>query len=138
MRLNSFKSSYRIYYEDTDAGGIVYYANYLKFAERARTDMLRQIGINQSQLLQTQDLIFVVRNADISYIRPAKLDDQITIETLIEKIGAASLQMKQEIFLQETKLVKINVKIACVSSKLKPKKITKEIKSKMLIYTKLI
>ena len=89
--------TYRIYYEDTDAGGIVYYANYLKFCERARTDMLRQHGFSQSQIVKELGLIFVVRNCQIEYLKPARLDDEITVFVEIEKVSKTSITFLQKI-----------------------------------------
>jgi tol-pal system-associated acyl-CoA thioesterase len=77
--LNNFFATYRIYFEDTDAGGVVYYANYLKFFERARTDFLRALNISQSELAAMENLIFVVRKCQIEYISPAKLDDLVKV-----------------------------------------------------------
>ena len=79
QKLNNFSTKYRVYYEDTDAGGVVYYANYLKFFERARTDFLRALNISQNELLQSEKLIFVVRRCEIDYVSPAKLDDLVEV-----------------------------------------------------------
>lgn len=110
----------RIYYEDTDAGGVVYYANYLKFAERARTEMLREMDIKQRSLAQNHDLLFVVRRAEIDLKSPARLDDELVIRTTIEGIKPASLLMQQSILRGDVVLCDITVKIACVNSQLKP------------------
>jgi len=82
----------RVYYEDTDAGGIVYYANYLKYYERARTEWLRQKGIDQSLLATTERRLFVVKNVEIQYLRPARLDDELTIQTEVSHLGRASIR----------------------------------------------
>ncbi|MDD3288036.1 MAG: tol-pal system-associated acyl-CoA thioesterase [Alphaproteobacteria bacterium] len=87
----------RIYYEDTDAGGVVYYANYLKFAERGRTELLRQLKVDHQQLLEDHRLLFVVKLFNIEYQAPARLDDLIHVDTSITSIGGASLDMKQVI-----------------------------------------
>lgn len=86
----------RIYYEDTDAGGIVYYANYLKYFERARTEWLRALGFSQQTLLASEGVAFVVRHVEADYTQPARLDDLLEIRTHIEKIGRASLKIVQE------------------------------------------
>lgn len=105
---------YRIYYEDTDAGGIVYYANYLKFFERARTEMLRDNGILQSQLLRDLKIMFVVANCNIEYKKPAALDDMVLIKTKIEKKSISSIIMRQEMYLDDMLLSVVNVRLACI------------------------
>lgn len=114
---------YRVYYEDTDAGGVVYYANYLRYAERARTDFLREVGIIQSQLKDAHDILFVVRHVDMQLIKPARLDDIIHVETVIEELNAASLVMKQEITTETLRCAKLEVEVVCVDGLLKPKRL---------------
>lgn len=111
----------RVFYEDTDAGGIVYYANYLKFAERARTEWLRALGINQSNLLE-QDLAFVVRKVGMDNKASAKLDDLLTVTSTITTIKKASLIFKQQIFNQHQQLLcEVEVLIASIQlSRAKP------------------
>ncbi len=122
--LNNFSANYRVYYEDTDAGGVVYYANYLKFFERARTDFLRARGIFQSNLAKTQNLAFVVRKCEIEYLSPARLDDLIEVSVLIKEKRAASILMAQEISRDGKILSRLNVEIVCVSAdELRPKKL---------------
>ena len=84
----TFSFPIRIYYEDTDAGGIVYYANYLRYAERARTEYLRHLGINQQEMLKSQGMGFVVRDCHISYKSPAKLDDALNITCKVTELKA--------------------------------------------------
>lgn len=86
----------RVYYEDTDAGGVVFYANYLKFFERARTEWLRSLGYNQHMLADTLGLLFVVKKAAIEYYAPARLDDELKLVVVVQRIGGASMQIKQE------------------------------------------
>ncbi|MEO0317470.1 MAG: tol-pal system-associated acyl-CoA thioesterase [Pseudomonadota bacterium] len=86
----------RVYYEDTDAGGIVFYANYLKFFERARTEWLRAAGINQQMLAAQEQRIFVVKSTAIDYHAPAKLDDRLEITVSVKKLGRASVEFMQE------------------------------------------
>ncbi|WP_135076234.1 tol-pal system-associated acyl-CoA thioesterase [Terasakiella sp. SH-1] len=104
----------RIYYEDTDAGEIVYYANYLKFAERARTEFLRHFGIYQSELLEKDRIAFAVRKAEADYRKPAKLDDLLDVHTRLVKLGGASLEMVQELKRGEETLVSVKVRVACI------------------------
>jgi acyl-CoA thioester hydrolase len=104
----------RVYYEDTDAGGIVYYSNYLKFVERARTEWLRESGINQQEFLQ-QKLGFVVRKVEMDNIASAKLDDLLNIRSNIVLVKRASLVFEQHIFNQNEQLLCIaKVRVACV------------------------
>ena len=86
----------RVYYEDTDSGGVVYYANYLKFFERARTEWLRAAGISQQALAESDGVMFVVRSAAIDYHATAKLDDELNVTVAVERLGRASVQFVQE------------------------------------------
>ena len=92
---NEFKILCRVYYQDTDAGGVVYHAAYLNFAERARTEWLRSLGTNHQQLLSEHNLLFTVSRLTIDYKSPAKLDDMLEISTEIISCGAATLDMRQ-------------------------------------------
>jgi acyl-CoA thioester hydrolase len=111
-----FDWNVRVYYEDTDAGGIVYYANYLKFFERARTEWLRAAGIGQQELLDRDGVAFVVRNASIDYVAPARLDDDIKLTTTIAKLGRASIHFVQQAWRNEQLLTTANVKVGCVDT----------------------
>jgi len=111
-----FRWTLRIYYEDTDAGGIVYYANYLKFFERARTEWLRHVGINQIDMALQYQTMFVVKSTTIDYHLPAQLDDQIVITTIVEKIGRASLIFVQEAWRNDQCLVSGRFKVGCVDA----------------------
>ena len=121
----------RVYYEDTDAGGIVYYANYFKFIERARTEYLREIGLIQSEIADQYKLIFVVRNIFAEFIKPAKLDDLLEVKTNFIRFGMVSIKVVQEIFLNENKLFEAEVKLGIVDIKGKPKKLPIELKEKL-------
>lgn len=114
MNKRTSTTTARVYYEDTDAGGIVYYANYLKFAERARTEMLRERGIAQSELLAKEHLAFVVRHVEMDLAKPAKLDDLLEIDTEVTRISGASLIMVQHIRRKTTVLAEIKVTIATI------------------------
>jgi len=114
MPIAHHKHSVRVYYEDTDAGGIVYYANYLKFFERARTEWLREIGINQEFFLQ-QKLGFVVRKVEMDNLASARLDDLLEVNSSIVNLKRASLVFQQQIVNQAQQLLcTANVRIACV------------------------
>lgn len=109
-----FRLPVRVYYEDTDVAGIVYYANYLRFAERARTEVLRALGIEQSRLREENDVIFAVTDARIRYLQPAHLDDLLEIRTRILQVGAASVTMEQLVVRDEAQLAQLEVRVACL------------------------
>jgi acyl-CoA thioester hydrolase len=115
LKKNSEQFNYRIYYEDTDAGGVVYYANYLKFFERARTDFLRSIGISQALLAQMENIIFVVKRCVIEYQYPARLDDEISVSVKIKEIHKVSLTMTQEITKSAQLIAQLEVQIVCLN-----------------------
>ena len=102
----------RVYYEDTDAQGVVYYANYLKFFERARTEYLRSVGYEQMKLMK-EEIIFVVRGLEMKLHRPARLDDEITIRTKLEKLGKVSFDFKQTALVDNQTIA--HAKIKCGS-----------------------
>lgn len=105
----------RIYYEDTDAGGVVYYANYLKFMERARTEWLRAIGFDQSRMLDQLGLGFVVTEARARYRRPARLDDELMVGVAVESARGARIQFRQDIHRVDGELLcRGRVDIACL------------------------
>ena len=111
----------RIYYEDTDAGGIVYYANYLKFAERARTEYIRSLGCMQSEALEEEKCGFTVRHVEIDYKKPARLDDELIITCELQEVKGATAVMYQEVLRGEDVLATIEVKVAYINlSKLRP------------------
>jgi acyl-CoA thioester hydrolase len=117
----SFSHSTRVYYEDTDAGGVVYYANYLKYLERCRTEWLRAAGFDQSALLAEHGLAFMVRRVEADYRRPAVLDDVLHVSLRIEKFGGARIVFAQVVSRQgrggPESLVEARVEIACVNMK---------------------
>jgi acyl-CoA thioester hydrolase len=99
----SFEFPIRVYWEDTDAGGIVFYANYLKFFERARTEWLRSLGIEQRSLRERTGGIFVVGETSVRYRRPARLDDELLVTARVQESGRASLIIAQQAFLQSSR-----------------------------------
>ena len=104
----------RVYYEDTDAGGIVFYANYLKFFERARTEWLRACGVDQRRLADETGAIFIVRSTALDYRAPARLDDVVKIVSRIERLGRASVDFAQEAWREGTLLATGSIRIGCV------------------------
>ena len=122
----AFEFPIRVYWEDTDAGGIVFYANYLKFFERARTEWLRSLGIEQSRLRETTGGIFVVGETAVRYHRPARLDDELLVTAAIQETGRASLIIAQQAFLRGNKalLAEGTIRIGWVEAEsLKPARI---------------
>lgn len=115
-----FNTSYRVYYEDTDAGGIVYYANYLKFAERARTDWLRSAGFSQQQLREKEGIGFVVRQCSVDYIAPLRLDDIADVSCNVTGIRRCGFTMQQIISSNNQRCANIEVTIICVDAAFKP------------------
>ena len=104
----------RVYYEDTDAGGIVYHARYLAFAERARTEALRQAGVPHQELVNDYGLIFVVHRVEMDYLRPARLDDELTVVTGPWALGAATVEVRQAFTAADERVGSLLVKLACV------------------------
>ena len=104
----------RVYWEDTDATGVVYYANYLKFVERARTDLLRLAGIGQHDLLADGNVMFAVRKCEVDYLAPAHLDDELEVHTRLIDVRGASLQAEQIVRRGGIDLVRAVVRVACL------------------------
>lgn len=119
MLLN-FSWPIRVYYEDTDTGGVVFYANYLKFFERARTEWLRAAGVSQQALTQTHGVMFVVKSTAVDYHAPAKLDDELKLTVVVERLGRASVQFLQEAWRisgsEATLLATGQIKVGCVDT----------------------
>lgn len=109
-----FRMSIRVYYEDTDAGGVVYYANYLKFCERARTEWLRELGFSQQALMDSLGIVFVVRSISADYLRPAGLDEELEVRSSIGRVGGASMLFTQRIVRDASTLFEAHVTVACV------------------------
>ncbi|MEH6550244.1 MAG: tol-pal system-associated acyl-CoA thioesterase [Pseudomonadales bacterium] len=111
-----FKLPIRIYMEDTDTGGIVYYVNYLKFIERARTEFMRSLGFGK-QFIFEQDIMFVVHSLSVDYKQPARLDDELVATAQLLKLGRAGMQLNQQVWRAQDLLVDSQVKLACVNKK---------------------
>ena len=107
----------RVYYEDTDAGGVVFYANYLRFMERARTEWLRHIGFAHKQLIKEKNLVFAVKSVSIDYKKPAILDDLLNVSSSILKYRGASITFQQQIYNESDELLtQAEVKVACLNA----------------------
>ena len=127
----SHKLPVRIYYEDTDAGGIVYYANYLKFAERGRSEYLREAGYSHARILRELRAGFAVRRCTADYRAPAVLDDLLEVETRLESITGARIVMQQTIRRDETVLVAIDVTLAMIDGTGRPVRIPENVRAAM-------
>jgi acyl-CoA thioester hydrolase len=124
----SFSIPCRIYWEDTDAGGVVYYANYLKFLERCRTDWLRALGIDQNALRAERGLQFAVVSITVDFLRPAILNDEILVTAELERLSGATIVFKQTILRAGVQLIDASVRAACLDSgTLKPRPIPKDL-----------
>jgi acyl-CoA thioester hydrolase len=117
----------RVYYEDTDAGGVVYHANYLRFAERARTEWLRALGLDHPTLLARHGCQFTVRRCRVDFRRPARLDDALTVRTRVVAQGGARLQLRQEVWRGGEALVLLEVELALVGTDLRPRRLPAEL-----------
>ena len=124
-----FLLTLRVYIEDADPGGIVYYVNYLKFMERARTEYMRSLGFDRSATL-TNDLMFVVRDLKVRYILPAFLDDELTVGAVVTSVGGASFDMCQSVFRSNEKLLEGSLSLAVVDrTKMTPRRLPREMRS---------
>jgi acyl-CoA thioester hydrolase len=123
-----FSVPFRIYWEDTDAGGVVYYANYLKFMERCRTDWLRALGIDQNRLRADRLLQFAVASVTVEFLRPAILNDEILVTAELERLSGATICFKQTIMRGGVQLIDASTRVACLDSgTLKPRPIPKDL-----------
>ena len=124
----SFEITQRVYWEDTDAGGVVYYANYLKFMERCRTDWLRFLDVDQSRLRLERQLQFAVVNVTVDFLRPAVLNDEILVTAELERLTGATISFKQTIMRGDVQLIDASTRVACLDSgTLKPRAIPKDL-----------
>jgi acyl-CoA thioester hydrolase len=120
----SYAFPIRVYWEDTDAGGIVFYANYLKFFERARTEWLRALGHSQQEMVDTTGCMFVVQDTRVRYLRPARLDDLLVVTVDVTERGKASLRIRQQAWCGDRLLTEGEIRIGCVErATMKPTRI---------------
>ena len=130
---NTFQLPVRIYIEDTDAGGIVYYVNYLKFIERSRTELLRALGYGKTAILEN-GLLLVVHSLDAQYLAPARLDDEVIATAAVIKIARSYVVFKQSVIRGDKVLFTATAKIACVNSNMKPCALPATIKASLESY----
>jgi acyl-CoA thioester hydrolase len=117
----------RVYYEDTDAGGIVYYANYLKFIERARTEALLGLGLSQTALRAEHGVLFVVREVTVRYLAPARFEDQLVVTTRVGPVEGVRIAMAQDVLREGQVLAKCRVGLTCVGPTLRPVRVPAEV-----------
>jgi len=123
-----YSHRYSVYWEDTDAGGVVYYANYLKFMERCRTEWLRAMGVDQQRLRSERRLQFVVVNVSVDFLRPAVLHDEIIVTAELQRLTGATIVFKQTIMRGVEQLIDATARVACLDSgTLKPRAIPKDL-----------
>ena len=125
----------RVYYEDTDLGQVVYYANYLRFIERGRSELLREAGIDQVRMKDEAGLVFAVRRVEADYLSPAKFDDLLTVRTRITGETGARIAMAQEVLRDGTVLFRAEVVVACLTPTGKPARLPAEIRSALASVT---
>jgi len=115
--MKAHSTSFRVYYEDTDAGGIVYHSNYLKFAERGRCEMLRSFDLECSSIEEKLGMMFVLKHADIEYIKPAMLDDLLEVQTMVSSMRNTSFQMRQIVHKNGAEICSMLITLVCVDTK---------------------
>ena len=114
----------RVYYEDTDAGGVVYHAGYLRYLERARTEWLRELGYSQARLKQEESLLFTVVGMTLDFLRPARLDDLLRVHSSVRLAGGASVHFEQEILRDSERILAATVRVACLdASSFRPRRL---------------
>ena len=126
-----FSFSTKVYYEDTDAGGVVYYANYLKFLERARSEAIYSLGFTNSSLLETYGILLIVKSCNIEYKKSAKFEDTIEIISKVKSFTKTSCIMKQTIFRQNEMISDADIHLVAVDRKRKPSKMPEDLKKKL-------
>ena len=127
-----FKSRFKVYYEDTDSGGVVYYANYLKFLERARTDAITSLDFSNNKLVEKFGIFIIVKSCNLNFLRPAKLEDYLNITSKVMEVKNVSIKMKQNIFVNDSMIVDAEILLASVNNEGKPSKLPDEFKNELI------
>ena len=122
----------RVYYEDTDAAQIVYYANYLRFAERGRTEFLRHVDLNHREMKERDGVDWAIRRCEVDYMSPARLEDSLEVRTSVAEVTGASLTMAQEIYRGDQKLVGLRVKAVVIKADGRPSRLPKPVRETLL------
>ena len=126
---------YRVYWEDTDAGGVVYHARYLQFLERARSDWLTALGISQTELRRVHGLVFVVTRMEIDFRKPARLEDELDVSVRVQSVGRARMDFTQQIRRGDDLLIEATVRAACLDAeRFAPARLPKEIQEKLRVH----
>ncbi len=132
MLTNYFSLPVRVYYQDTDAGGVVYHSTYLNFMERARYEWLRELGFNANTLVATSKVLFMIRSIEVEYFKPATLDNLLNITVAVQDVGRSRITLFQEVLCSHIKLVNATVHVVCVGAeKLKPVSIPASLREKI-------
>lgn len=130
----AFSWPVRVYVEDTDFGGVVFYANYLKYFERARTELLRSVGVTQQAMVELHRVILVVTSAAVDYVAPARMDDELRVTAVVEKLGRASVRLTQEVWRGSSLIAKARIAVACVGiESMRPQPIPEDLFDKLRI-----
>ena len=129
--MKNFRHTIKVYYEDTDAGGVVYYANYLKFMERARSEALKSFGFSNKLLIEEDRIFIIVKSCNIDYIKPAYLEDILEIKSTINKITKTSFFMKQKVFKSNDQITDAEIHLVTVDIKGKPVKIPERLREEL-------
>ena len=127
-----FKSNFKVYYEDTDSGGVVYYANYLKFLERARTDAITSLNFSNKNFIEKFGIYIIVKSCNLNFHKPAKLEDNLNIISKVLEVKNVSIRMKQHIFVNDSMIVEAEILLASVDEKGKPSKLPVEFKNQLI------
>ena len=131
--MSEFTYKLKVFYEDTDSGGVVYYANYLKFFERARTDAISNIGLSNKKLLDEYGVFIIVKSCNVEYLKPAKLEDQLEIKSSIISTSNTSFRMKQKAFRDQELITDCEIHLVIVDKSGRPTKIPDILKEKIII-----
>ncbi len=129
MRIHTHE--YRVYYEDTDAGGIMYHGRYINWCERGRAEYLRDIGLQSSTIFEDTGVLFVVRHLAADYLKPAKLDQLLRVETSLKEMKNSSFILNQSIFCQDSVLFSMTVTIVCIDGNARPVRIPDMVRTKI-------
>ena len=129
--MKTFTLKLKVYYEDTDAGGVVYYANYLKFMERARSDALETLGFTNNKIIDEHGAYIIVKSCNINYIKPATLEDDLEIKSNIIKITKTSFFMSQKVFKGNNQITEAEIHLVTIDKKGKPVKIPEKLKEEL-------
>ena len=127
-----FESSFKVYYEDTDSGGVVYYANYLKFIERARTDSIRSLGFSNNKIKENFGIYIIVKSCNLNFFKSAKLEDNLKIVSKVLEVKNVSIKMRQNIYGNESMITEAQILLALINKEGKPSKLPDEFKKQLI------